>query len=79
MNENEDLKLVFTGSTVEAIFLKSLLEESGIGALVRDTLTESVVAGWASGSPADAGLLFVSEVNEAEASRIIQDYLKNKP
>ena len=51
MKDKEELKLVYTGTVVEANFLQSLLEENGIGALVRDTLHESVVAGWASGPP----------------------------
>lgn len=78
MKENENLKLVFTGTVVEASFLKSLLEENGIGALLRDTLNESIVAGWVSGSPDDAGLLYVVENHEEEAKRLITEYLSNK-
>ena len=78
MKDKEELKLVFTGSVVEASFLQSMLEENGIGALVRDTLNESVVAGWASGSPDDAGLLYVSESHENEARRLIDEYLRSK-
>ena len=78
MKDKEELKLVFTGSVVEASFLQSMLEENGIGALVRDTLHESVVAGWASGSPDDAGLLYVSESHEIEARRLIDEYMRSK-
>ncbi len=78
MKDNEDLILIYTGSVVEANFLKSLLEENGMGALVRDTLNESIVAGWASGSPDDAGLLYVSESHEKEARRLIEEYLSSK-
>jgi hypothetical protein len=78
MKDNENLKLVFTGTVVEASFLKSLLEENGIGALLRDTLNESIVAGWVSGASDDAGLLFVAEQHEDEASQLIAEYLKSK-
>jgi hypothetical protein len=78
MKEHDDLKSVFTGSVLEADFIKSLLEENGIGALVRNTLGESLVAGWASGSPDDAGLVYVVENHEAEAKKIIEEYLKSK-
>jgi len=78
MKDKEELILVFTGSVVEASFLQSMLEENGIGALVRDTLHESVVAGWASGSPDDAGLLYVSESHEIEARRLIDEYMRSK-
>lgn len=78
MKENENLRLVFTGSVVEAGFLKSLLEENGIGTLLRDTLNESLVAGWVSGSSDDAGLLYVSQEHEEDATRLIKDYLSSK-
>jgi hypothetical protein len=78
MNDKEDLKNVFTGSVLEADYIKSLLEESGIGAMVRNTMGESVVAGWVSGAPEDAGLVYVIASHEKEAKKIIQEYLKSK-
>jgi hypothetical protein len=78
MNENDELKQVFTGSFVEAQFIGSLLEDNGIGALVRNTLEESVIAGWASGSPEDAGLVFVAEYHEEQAKVLIAEYLSSK-
>ena len=78
MSDNENLKNVFTGSVLEADFIKSLLEESGIGAMVRNTLGESLVAGWVSGGQEDAGLVFVIESHEEEARKIIEEYLKSK-
>jgi hypothetical protein len=78
MKEHDDLKNVFTGSVLEADFIKSLLEENGIGAMVRNTLGESVVAGWASGAPDDAGLVYVIENHEAQAKKLIEEYLKSK-
>lgn len=78
MSEHDDLKNVFTGSVLEANFIKSLLEENGIAAMVRNTMGESLVAGWVSGGPEDAGIVYVIENHEDEAKRIIEDYLLNK-
>ena len=78
MSEHDDLKNVFTGSVIEADFIRSLLEESGIGAMIRNTMGESIVAGWVSGGPEDAGLVYVIENHEEEAKRIIEEYLKSK-
>jgi hypothetical protein len=78
MSDHEGLKNVFTGSVLEADFIKSLLEESGIGAMVRNTMGESLVAGWVSGGPEDSGLVYVTESHELEAKRIIEEYLKSK-
>ena len=78
MNENDNLKQVFTGSFVEAQFVGSLLEDNGIGAMVRNTLEESIIAGWASGAPEDAGLVYVAEYHEEQAKKIITEYLNSK-
>jgi hypothetical protein len=78
MNEQDGLKNVFTGSILEANYIKSLLEESGIGAMVRNTMGESLVAGWVSGGPDDAGLVYVIENHEEEAKIIIEEYLAGK-
>ena len=78
MNENDDLTRVFTGSFVEAKFVASILEDNGIAAMVRNTLEESIIAGWASGSPEDAGLVFVAEHDVEKARALIEEYRKNK-
>lgn len=77
MTEHDDLKLVFTGSVLDAKYLKSVLEENGIGALVRDTLDESLSAGWVSGSQEDSGLVFVSEEHFEKAKKIADEYRKS--
>lgn len=61
MENKENLKRVFTGSVIEAQFVKSYLKDNNINALLRNTLNESMIAGWASGAPGDSGLIFVFE------------------
>ncbi len=78
MTENDDLKQVYTGSFVEANYVKSLLEESGIGAIIRDTMKESLVAGWASGSATDSALVYVAEYHLEEAKKLVDEYLASK-
>jgi hypothetical protein len=78
MNDKEGLKHVFTGTVIEANFIRSLLEENGIGALVRNTLGESLVAGWVSGAPDDSGLVYVAENHEEQAKSLIEEYQQNK-
>ncbi len=78
MDEHEGLKLVFTGSLIEAEFIKSLLEENGIGAMVRNTMGESLVAGWVSGGPEDAGLVYVTENHEKESKQLVEEYIRTK-
>ncbi len=70
----QDLALVYTGSIVEATFICEILNESGIVTILRDTLEESVIAGWASGSPEDSALIFVENTLAEKAQKIINDY-----
>jgi hypothetical protein len=76
MKDQEDLVCVYTGTIVEGNFLKGILEERGIGALLRNTLQESMVAGWASGAPDDSALIFVAAEDVPEAKKIIGEYFE---
>ncbi len=77
MEEKDDLKRVYTGTVVEANYIKILLEENGIGALVRNLLQESMAGGWAYGPSQDSALVFVAEYNEEKAIEIIENYQKD--
>ena len=76
MSVSSDLSLVYTGSRVEGLLLKELLEEKGIGVFKKDTLEASVMAGWADGSPEDACRLFVETKNAEEAQAFLEAYFK---
>ena len=73
----KNLKVVYTGSVVEASYIKSMLEENNIPCIQRDSLTESVHAGWASGSPESSNRIFVDEVHETEAKKFVAEFLKS--
>lgn len=77
MAEEEKLVLVFTGSLLDAEFIKHILEENGIGALLKNKFNESLVAGWVSGGPKDAGRVFVAHKNLIRAKRIVQTYIES--
>jgi len=76
--KDHNLKVVYTGSMVEANFIKSILEENQIGSIVRDSITESIGAGWGSGLPESSSQIFVDESHENEAKRIIAEFLNSK-
>ncbi len=75
MTEQDDLKLVFTGSSVEAGFIVGILEENGIEYMLRDSLAESAHAGWASGTLTTSNRIFVMEAHEEEAKKLIAEFL----
>lgn len=70
----DDIKLVYVGSEVEAMFVIEILKENGIGAMKRDRLQSSVDAGWAQGLPEDSVQVFVEEFNYEEAKKILEEY-----
>ena len=76
MEEQAGIKRVYTGSIVEATYLIELLQENGIEAMLRNTLEESIIAGWASGAPEDSALIYVTENHYEQALNIIQEYQK---
>jgi len=69
---------IYTGSIVEARFLVELLNEHNIGCRLRDTISESVIAGWGSGSPEDSAIIQVETDRAEEAKKIIETYFKNR-
>jgi hypothetical protein len=75
---SEDIKLVYTGSRVEGMFLCELLEENDIGVIYRDTLSSSVQAGWADGSPEDTVRIFVEPFNFEKAKGILEEYFSDR-
>ncbi len=74
----DELSLVYTGSRVEGMFLEDLLKENGIGCMRKDTLEESINAGWAQGSPEDAVKIFVETFNHEKARKVLDDYFASR-
>lgn len=74
----KNLKLVYTGSRVEGLFLKEMLEDNKLKVMIKDTLSSSVQAGWADGSPEDTILIYVNEEAYEKAEKILNDYFTNR-
>ncbi|MCF6170390.1 MAG: DUF2007 domain-containing protein [Bacteroidales bacterium] len=74
----EIIKLVYTGSRVEAMFLKELLEKNQIGCIFKDALGASVSAGWADGSPEDGARIYVEPQNEEKAKTLLKEYFDSR-
>lgn len=75
---SDDLKLVYTGSRVESLFLVEILEENGIEVMRKDTLSASVQAGWADGSPEDAVRIFVLTAEYEKAKKVLNEYFESR-
>jgi|GEM_PF-313849 len=75
---SEEIKLVYNGSRAEGYWIKEVLKENGIGSILKDTLSSSVQAGWADGSPEDAILIYVENPNYEKAKSILKEYFANR-
>ncbi len=75
---SEDLKLIYTGSRVESLYLVEILNENEIEVNRRDTLSSSVQAGWADGSPEDAVRLFVAPEVYEKAKTVLEEYFASR-
>ncbi|MDZ7741179.1 MAG: DUF2007 domain-containing protein [Bacteroidota bacterium] len=78
MEKKEELVRVFTGSQVQAEFVKVMLEDNDIGALIRNTMRESLTAGWVSGSQEDACRVYVARSHQSEADILVEQYLETE-
>ena len=75
---SDEIKIVYKGSRAEGLWIQEVLKEEGIGAILKDTLSSSVQAGWADGYPEDAVRIFVESFNFEKAEQIIKDYFENR-
>ena len=75
---SDDLKLIYTGSRVESLFLVEILEDNGIEVMRKDTLAASVMAGWADGSPEDAVRLLVLTEDYEKAKKVLDEYFASR-
>ena len=74
----DDIRLVYTGSEVEAMYVEELLKENGIGSIRRDNLRSSVIAGWGHGWPETSNQIFVETENYLRAKKILDDYFASE-
>jgi len=74
----DEIKIVYRGSRTEGMWIKEVLEEEGVGAILKDTLSASIQAGWADGYPEDAGRIYVKSINFEKAKQIIEEYFENR-
>ncbi|ALM07100.1 hypothetical protein SB49_04270 [Sediminicola sp. YIK13] len=76
MEEKNKYVSVFTGSEVDVILLKGLLEEEGIGALVKNENESARVSGFGGGSYTGVRL-FILESDKARATPIIEGFIED--
>ncbi len=78
MKNDEDIQSVFEGSVVEAGLIKEILEENGIGVMIKNTLSEGHLKKWMSGFPHNSYMVYVESDYARKASELISNYFKSE-
>lgn len=77
MTQHEDLKLLYTGTEINATVLKEILEENQIGSLIKNNMKSGLAAGFGGGYPESEASLYVTDKNFEKAKPILDDFLKS--
>ena len=75
---SEDLKLIYTGSRVEAMFLEEILKENKIGCILKNALDVELEGRFTDDELVDNTLLYVETFNEQKAKEILKAYFDSR-
>jgi hypothetical protein len=73
-----DLYEVFSGSTVDASFIRLHLEANGVESIVRNKTDESLLAGWVDPNGITGTQIFVIAENFEKAEKLVREYLDSR-
>ena len=69
---------VFSGSSIDANFIKSYLEDNGIGVIVNNLLENSISAGWVNPNSGQGATVSVSAENFEKAEKLVREYMDSR-
>jgi len=76
MSDDNELVIVFAGNTVEADFLRSILEAEGIEAFMKDEHIGTIAPFLSIGSNLGAVKIFVRMKDLETAERIVREFIE---
>ncbi len=74
----EDVIEIYSGSTVDAGFIKKHLESFGIQSFVENKHDATITAGWADIKPVIGSCIFVKSTDFEKADKLIKEYLNSR-
>ena len=69
---------VYSGSSIDANFIKSYLEDNGIGVILNNLLENSINAGWVNPNSGQGATVSVSSENYEKAEKLVRVYLESR-
>ncbi|MFO8236497.1 MAG: DUF2007 domain-containing protein [Bacteroidales bacterium] len=79
MGTEDQLIHLYTGSQINAIFIKEFLEENGIAAFIRNDHHSGNLAGFGAALPDSGTSLFVKKKDFMEANILLKRYIESLP
>lgn len=73
MTDQDGLKEVYAGHTISANYIKEMLEQNDIGAIIKTSNQENFITGTSEGTMADFDRVMVTEEDFEKASVIVAD------
>lgn len=74
MNDHDHSIRIFTGSEIDALALRALLEETGISSMIRNEYQSGMLAGFVAGFPSESEL-YISDSDREAAEPILAVFL----
>ncbi len=74
----DDFIAIYSGSTVDAGFIKKHLENSGIQSFVENKHDTTITASWADIKPVVGSVVLVKSADFDKADELIKDYLNSR-
>ena len=74
MNDHDHSIRIFTGSEIDALALRALLEETGISSMIRNEYQSGMLAGFVAGFPSESEL-YISDADREAAEPILAGFL----
>ena len=74
----QDIYEVFSGSTVDASFVKHHLDANGVATIIKNKLDESIMAGWVDPNAMMGTQIYVSAQNFEKAEQLVREYMESR-
>jgi hypothetical protein len=74
MNDHDHTIRIFTGSEIDALALRALLEEAGISSMIRNDYQSGMLAGFVAGFPSESEL-YISDADREAAEPTLAGFL----
>jgi len=78
MDQQQDLKFLYSGTEINADVLKRMLEKNEIPALIRNDMNSGLAAGFGGSLSGFAAKVYVEEKDFEKAQKILEEFIKSQ-